>query len=415
VVPSAAPVAAEELRAFLATRLPSYMLPAAFVTLDALPLSPTGKLDRRALPAPELQQVERQLVQPRTTLELQLLQLWQRMLRTQAIGTTDNFFALGGHSLLAVRMMTEIAEEFGQALPLMTLFEGGTIQHLAAALSRQPIAEPQSPLIRLQPNGTQLPLFLVHAADGEVLGYVGLAQLLGPHRPVYGLRAPGLSANQEPLTSVAEMAAHYIAAIQAIQPAGPYALGGWSLGGVVAFEMAQQLQAQGHQVAFVALLDSFAQPPQTSLGDDVALLAEFASLYGVAVTTDQLREYTPEQQMTFLLEQARRANVLPPHVDTAQMSRYFNVYKAQIQAAHTYTPQPYAGQLTLLRATERPHASLPDPAIGWSGLTSQPIVIHDVPGDHQSMISAPHVQALAQALQSSLEQIQVGVAGNAAE
>ena len=248
---------ADELRRFLKDKLPEYMVPAVVVLLEALPVTPNGKVDRRALPAPDRSrpELEKAFVAPRDDLELQLAQIWEEVLGVRPVGVTDNFFELGGHSLLAVRLFALIEKRLGKKLPLTAVFQGATVEHLADLLRQQATPGPQSSLVAIQPGGSKRPLFLVHPAGGQVFPYVHLAQFLGPDQPCYGLQARGLEDGQDPHTRIEDMAAYYIQAMQTVQPTGPYLLGGWSMGGVVAFEMAQQLHAQGQRVALLALLD----------------------------------------------------------------------------------------------------------------------------------------------------------------
>ena len=248
---------ASELRSFLNVRLPDYMVPSAFVVLDDLPLTPNGKLDYQSLPAPnQTRDMDEPLVAPQTPLEKMLAQIWRQVLGVQAIGIKDNFFEIGGHSLLAVRLFVEIERKFKKRLPLSSLFERATIQHLASVISQPGSANDSSSLIAIQPHGSKLPFFCIHEFFGDVLCYMNLARHLGQDQPFYALQARGLDDGEEPFADIVAMAKYYIDTIRTVQPQGPYALGGLCFGGIVAFEMAQQLRAKGEPVALVALLDS---------------------------------------------------------------------------------------------------------------------------------------------------------------
>ena len=249
-----------ELSSFLHEKLPAYMVPSTFMFLDELPLTPNGKVDRRTLPAPDRVGSTRRgiRVAPRDTLELQLVQIWEDILGLRPVGVTDNFFDLGGHSLLAVRLIARIHKQFGQKLPLPTLFQGATIEQLAGVLRRSPTPLRCSPLVGIHLGGSGRPFFCVHPVGGSILCYAGLSRRLGPDQPFYGLQHPGLDGEWAPYTRIEEMASDYLTALRAVQPEGPYLLGGWSLGGIVAFEMAQQLEARGQKVALLALLDASA-------------------------------------------------------------------------------------------------------------------------------------------------------------
>jgi surfactin family lipopeptide synthetase C len=261
------------LRQYLKEKLPEYMMPNVFVMLEKFPLTPNGKVDRRALPAPEhtRPELEETYVAPRTPVEQSLAEIWANVLGVERVGVNDNFFELGGHSLLAVQLFVRIRKWAGIDLPLATLLKSPTVQGLAeildpscatAPISGETISEISSPvqqwqsLVPIQPEGNRPPVFLIHAIGGNVLNYLPLLQHLGPDQPFYGLQARGLDGVLSPFSSIEEMASHYIAEIRSVQSSGPYFLGGASFGGTVAFEIAQQLTKQGEKVAFLVLFDS---------------------------------------------------------------------------------------------------------------------------------------------------------------
>jgi thioesterase domain-containing protein/acyl carrier protein len=384
------------------------------VLLDVLPRTPNGKIDRRALPSSEQAGAAREnaYVAPRDRVELQLVRIWEDLLAVQPIGIHDNFFALGGHSLLVVRLLARIQQQFGQSIPLAALFQDATIAYMATLVAQQPSAEQRSALVGLQTRGTNPPLFCVHPGAGNVLCYVELAQRLGMAQPFYGLQAAGLDDDQPPRSTVEEMAAAYLAALRDVQPQGPYLLGGWSFGGLVALEMAQQLHAQGQTVALLALIDSAPPPPDPAPpSDEVTLLAWFAQDLGRMVgkpsplSIDDLRRIAPEQRLRFVLEQARAADVLPD-IDEQQIRRGLAVFAANLNAMQRYQPQPYAGRVTLFRAGVRAPADAADPTLGWSALAADGVALHVIPGDHYTIVRPPQVQLLAEQLSACLEAAQ---------
>jgi amino acid adenylation domain-containing protein len=246
---------AETLRHALRASLPGYMIPAAFVFLDEFPLSPNGKVDRQALPAPEengarLHRSEK----PRGIVEGSLERIWESVLGLAPIGRHDDFFDLGGNSIQSTQVLAGIEESFGFSLPPSTLAEHGTIERLAALVSGNVVIPSPSPLVPLRMGGAGRPLFLVHSGQGDVAPYGLLARRL-PDRPVYGLQSVGLQGEAWPLMTVPDMARRYLREITAVDPAGPYLFGATCMGGMVAFEMAQMLVRQGKQVALLALMD----------------------------------------------------------------------------------------------------------------------------------------------------------------
>src|SRR6185369_7245713 len=408
VVPGAARLTVEDLRSFLAGHLPAYMVPAFWVLLDALPLTANGKVDLRALPAPERPRGEAgSYLAPRDTLELRLAQIWEDLLDAgHPIGVRDDFFAFGGHSLLAVQLVARIEQSLGSSLPVAALLRSPTVEALAALL-RDGVELSGGPLIELAAGPRDgRPLFLVHPVGGEVLSYLHLARGLAAERSVYGLQGNGESRTLE------EMATAYLDALRAVQPAGPYHLGGWSLGGVVAFEMARQLEAAGETVALLALLDSYApggadpgDDPEDDAAvlDDTALVALFAHdlarLLGFT-GLDLPPGFTQGTALEGLAAEATRLGLLPAGMAERDIARRFAVFAANHRAVAAYPGGPCAAPVLLLKAGEAPHTTAPD--LGWSRLLHRPIEVQSLPGDHYALLQPPQVKTLSVALRAAL-------------
>jgi amino acid adenylation domain-containing protein len=400
-----------ELRAFLQPKLPAYMLPSAIVVLAQLPLTTNGKLDRRALPAPSHEHDEAGGAggEPRDSVELRLVQLWEELLNIGPISITDDFFALGGHSLLAVQLMARIKQVFGSELPIAILFQGATVEQLARAIRERSGDPSSSPLVDIQPRGAMRPFFCVHPIGGHVLCYTRLARHLGPQQPFYGLQAAGLLGQQMPHTRIEDMATAYIDALRAVQAEGPYLLGGWSMGGVVAFEMAQQLHQQGHAVALLALLDSHAPDPAAPIpADDEADLAiSFVrdlvglSMEELPIAYDDFRQLDPDKRLRYLLELAKTANIVPADTEPHWIERLFEIFKANMQALRSYKPGVYPNQITLFHTA----ADTSEPTLGWSAFTSEPVAAQAILGDHYTMLAEPNVRVLASTLTHSFESL----------
>ena len=267
-----------ELREFLKQKLPAHMIPAAFVTMRDLPLTPNGKIDRNspALTDPSLADgfPARPCVPPRTPLEVELVRIWERVLGVKITSVRDNFFDLGGHSLLAVHMFAEIEKVFKVRLPLATLYEAPDIEDIARILSREIVSLRWPCLVAIQPSGSRPPFFCFHGDGGNVLIYKKLSHYLGSDQPVYGLQSQGLDGSSPLLKTVEEMAALYVREIRGVQPHGPYLLGGYCLGGTIAYETAQQLHAAGEEIALLALFDTmnWHRVPMTSWDKGFLLL-----------------------------------------------------------------------------------------------------------------------------------------------
>ncbi len=411
------------LRRYLQTHLPDYMIPSDFVVLETLPLTANGKVDRHALPAPNQSRptLEHAYIAPRDNWELQMARLWETILDTQPIGIQDDFFALGGHSLLALALMAQVQTHFGRSLPLAALFQEATVEHLARLLrdaatkevgvsgGKVTLAETGSSLVPIQPHGCQRPFFCVHGADGTVLGYRKLAQHLGPEQPFYGLQARGMEDTQEPFTDIPSMASFYLQAVRTLQPEGPYLLGGWSMGGLVAFEMAQQLVAQGQQVSLVVLFDTWLDfnPSNTAitrpdqqlpLPDETTCSTELIR----KLTQGDLSQLRLLQLNGKQLEEIQKAIHLSPDSSREQIHRLLRLYQVNGQACHTYVPAFYSGRILLFACEEQPAVPLDSHLPKWNTVVPTGLVVQHTPGDHYSMLSEPHVQLIAEQLRSWL-------------
>ncbi|HEX2092152.1 MAG TPA: alpha/beta fold hydrolase, partial [Longimicrobiaceae bacterium] len=396
-----------ELRAHLAAHLPEYMVPAAVVVLEAMPLSPNGKLDRRALPAPDWteQGSGAGYVPPRDALELVLAGIWEEVLGTRPVGVRDSFFERGGHSLLAVRLMARVEEATGARLPLALLFTAPTVEALAEVLRREQPERDTSLLVPIRTAGDRRPLFLVHAVGGDVLSYAPLAAHLPPEQPLYGLRARGLTGGGAPHATVEAMAADYLEALRAVQPGGPYRLGGWSMGGVVAFEMARRLEAAGERVERLVLIDSHLPALHgRTLPDDRAVRVRiFAQDLGIPVERLPLPagEGGEGAYLRRALEEVRAAGLVPAYVDAERIEQLYRVFRANLEALYAYRPQGYGGAVTLLRAAEHPPEGTP--TAGWERIVAGGVEVRRVPGSHFTLVRGENARALAREITQALE------------
>ena len=403
---------ANDLRAFLKDRVPEYMVPSVFMLLESIPVMPNGKADRGALPKPDQTRPEmgKAFVAPRDGVEGQLAALWEEVLGVRPIGVTDNFFELGGHSLLAVRLFALIDKRLGKRLPLAALFQGATVEGLAAIVRQDSWSEALSSLVPIQPQGKKRPLFLVHPAGGHVFPFIGLVQCLGPDQPCYGLQARGVEEGQEAHTRIEDMAACYIQAIQSVQPEGPYLLGGWSMGGEIAFEMAQQLHTLGQRVALLALLDARIPSSVESVADEefeAMLLADVIRYFGLSAECETGVALLPSGELLArVLEQGKSAGLIPPGIDADQAHRLIDLCKSDFRASRNYVLHRYPGRVTLFKANENPSGNAIDPTLGWSDWADEGVDVQIVPGNHATMIYTPNVETLAAKLAACIERVQ---------
>jgi amino acid adenylation domain-containing protein len=397
------------LRRYLGERLPEYMVPGAFVVLDALPVTPNGKLDRRALPAPDRvrSDTEGDLIAPRDSLERELADIWEEILGVRPIGVRDNFFQLGGHSLSVVRMTAQVQKRLGHSVPLASLLQGGTIEQLAAAIRGQHGSP--SPILTLQQAGSKSPFFCVHAG-GNVLCYQDLGRYLGPERPVFALQATPANSQSAVPAKVEETAAEYVSVILNAQPRGPYHLAGWSMGGIVAYEIARQLEDRGAQVGLVALLDVplFDDDAADDRFDDSAsvllLMDQVAAQMGHNLSLDEidLRRLSIPDRLPHVLQQVQAAGLLPAGIEASQAQDYFRGFQAGLAAMARYRPRPFGGKLVFFQPQQPLQNILPDSRSRWRDLASGGLDIHEVPGNHYTMLTPPNVATLARKLEACL-------------
>jgi len=387
------------LSCFLKEKLPEYMVPSAFVELEVLPLTPNGKVDRRAL-TPTLLRAEPEsfFVAPETPMQATLALIWADLLNLERVGIHDNFFELGGDSLLSMRLMEQIYQQCDRELPLSALFLAPTVERLASRLQSETDSLTWSPLVTIQSKGSKPPFFCVHPILGVVFPYYELARHLGSDQPFYGLQPIGIDGEQLPHTRIEDMAGAYIKALRLVQPQGPYFLGGWSFGGLVAFEMAQQLQTE-HQVALLAMLDTPAPVASNkpSICDSLKFLFNTAARSVWPYMLDYFHlMIAADKQRTERLRMFNEPTIRP----------MLRVLQANSQAALNYTPKAYSNKITLFKTSEQPTKAHRDSTMGWRELTvGRNVEVHSVPGNHLTMLKPPYVQVLTQQLKVCIEKV----------
>jgi thioesterase domain-containing protein/acyl carrier protein len=419
-----------DLRRFLADRLPDHALPTRFVFLDRLPSTPSGKVDRKALPAvdqtrPKLASA---FVAPGNAVETELQGMWERLFRIQPIGTRDNFFELGGDSLLAIRFCAELGDRFGREVSPSELLRAPTIEELARAAGRADITTASS-LVAVRARGSRPPFFCVHGYNG----YANLVRYLDPDQPFYGL-AQHLNGRRIRHTRVEDIASHYLEEVHHIAPDGPYFLGGHSFGAVVAFEMAQQIREQGQEVALLVLIDplsprggqpswsgdrarSMPNPPASPrLGTVRAqITGRWNRLLGLsardrlAAVREALQRRTKRSLKAVACLAFNALTIsLPADLRTFYVDEivYGSIYP---RARATYCPHVYPGRAIMYEARSGPH----DSQHGWRSLV-QRLEIHEIAGDHLSILTEPDIEGWARPLAVHLRRAQTNVTTGAA-
>jgi thioesterase domain-containing protein len=386
------------VREFLRRTLPAYMVPTSFLVLAALPMTPNGKVDRQKLPVPQIQGAA-EADQPRNALEFDLAAIWKAVLGLPTLGIQDNFFDLGGHSLLASILVARIQTELGYQLPLATLFRSPTIASLARSLQSEG-GPAFSHLVRLR-AGTGRPVFIVHGIFGNVLQLKELAELLSTARPVYAIQARGADPRQEPHSSIADMVAAYVEAVRSVQATGPYAFAGYSFGGLIAFEMARALRAQGEAVELLAVLETDLYARYLPWRDKVAyrfLLArrvvdKLHTLPATAVPDYLLSKIFQLVHRVLLRMEWRRDFVDLDNLSGPMAGRYRQMYAIGAREFVAFRPKVYDGKLSVFRI-RGPHFGVCDPLPIWRQAVSA-IELFEIEGDHGTIMEKPYVATLA--------------------
>lgn len=416
MVSSASPLPTTfELSTRLKRQLPDYMVPTAYVFLDQIPISTNGKIDRKALPLPAEKQTLHAdtYIAPRSDLEKMLAGIWAEVLGVQQVGLDDDFFDLGGHSLIGVRLLAKIKRTYQVNLELAVLFEARTVRQFADVIRKlkQPTSAEHT-LVPIQPNGSRIPFFCVHGVGGGVLNYQAIAQALGPDQPFYAFRSLLLTCEAIRETSIQELASAYIKEMRSFFPQGPYLIGGGSFGGIVAFEMAQQLYTQGAEPTLLILFDASAPGSVQSVGTTEKLRGFWQRFRDqgtpylvrkVALKGDHWRQQLVKRSRDVASHYYRLSGL-----DLPVRLRYYQVQEAHSRTMARYKIRRYPGKITLMRAVERGYLGMEllgireDPMLGWGALAGGGVEIHDVPGEHGNVLNEPHVRTVAEELKTIL-------------
>lgn len=418
-----------ELRKFMQERVPEYMMPSAYVLLDALPLTPNGKVNRLALPDPVMldrSEVYDVVDLPRDEIENAIAKIWRELLRLETVGIHDSFFDLGGHSLLAVRLFARLERDLGVRLPLTTLFHAATIAQLAKIVANPDDSMPSwSSVVLINKKGNKPPFFGIHGHEGGVLFWRDLVKELPEDQPFYAVQAQGVDGVKPPLTRIEDMASLYLSEIRKVQPRGPYYLGGYSMGGEIAFEISQELFRQGERVNLLVMLDTRNPARAARLvihnaGGDSILIDD----PGIHVTRSdrwkqkvlwhsrRLSELNLRGQVAYLIHNivyqadhivlfnlAKALRVLGKRLPDRLLLRYLR--KSHSQALRNYVPIRYAGRVTLFRSSESLPANPDDSLIGWGPLAEGGLEVFHFNATH-NLINIEYAEEVAQKLNECL-------------
>lgn len=382
-----------ELRRRLREHLPDYMCPAHFVAMPELPMTSSGKVDRKLLPEHKSTVTKASWIAPQGLLEQRVAGIWQEVLKIPNVGALDNFFDLGGHSILLAKLMRRIEAEFGRRLSISEAFLAPDIRRMAALLAGAPLNASMG-TADLQASGSRPPLFWL---NGGAL-FWRLAEAMGTDQPFLGVMGDRHALLEQEL-ELPDIAAEMIRAIRERQPEGPYHLGGWCASAVLAYEVAQQLVADGHDVGAVIMLD----PPsaaETGRANKLSIALGKARFHW-----SQAMRRSGAERWTYMRDRLRRrVDRIRDALDTEEMGQQRRLGAALDRACARYAPTPYNGMVSVVLAKDRPDFG--DPRRQWSHLVRGPFVGSEANGDHQSMLERPNVKALAALIASQLERAQ---------
>lgn len=403
----------QQLRLFLQEKLPVYMVPGSWLMLDQFPVTHNGKLDRRALSALEIEQSHNdsdksEFIAPRNVVEQHLADIWLQILGKSKIGVQDDFFdELGGQSFDAVRTLSLIKGQFGKLLSLGDIWQDRTIEALALRLDESRPEQVSSSLIYLEMGNGQRPYFFVHPAGGHVICYAELGRCL--QRPVYGFQAKGVDGHGTPLDDISQIANRYITEMRQLQKTGPYTIGGWSSGGIIAFDMAAQLEQAGESVDQVIILDC-PSPLEHAAVDDPQLLSWFVEDLAMDLPLGRrayldIQGMDDAEQLTAVID--RFGIEWEGGLDAQQLLPIFKVFKSIVRAVRNYHPNTINAAINLIRARDgavsefsnHPHGQRED--WGWGLVSDGEVSTANVPGSHHTLLNLGYVEAIAELINAS--------------
>lgn len=404
IIPKEAPAGdsfKRDIRRFLKTRLPEHMLPQHIIVMDAFPLTPNGKIARNKLPEPSTQSSA--YVVPETNLQKLVAEIWASCLHKGQVGLHDDYFELGGTSIIALQIMTKLEKITGKRLPLSTLFQASTVARLAALLGSDNPGISWEPLVLIKPGTTMPALYLVQGYDMNVLGFNNLARHLPAQLPVYGFQAKGLNGIDQPHDSIESMAADYVDAMLQRDTKGPFYLAGYSYGGVVAFEMAQQLIAKGKKVAMLAIIDTYANNWQDHMEWKTRIrrktLRQVKKFKFILTNLQKYPANTLKYQFDFLARKARSVIGLFRRPSNIPLTAEERVDEQYDLACRNYRLQIYDGDIDLFRVKTRLYFLDDLEYMGWKTFVKKHITVHEVPGDHKTFLLPPNDKTFAAILE----------------
>lgn len=398
----------DSLRKSLKNRLPDYMIPSAFVLMDSFPLNPNKKIDLKALPPPQYA-IKKDSREPKNDLERKLMHIWCGVLKREKVGVTENFFEIGGNSLLGMQLLHMIHKQLNVSLPLTSLFKSQTIESMAVHLHDKVSIQEESSLVTIQAKGNLTPVFAIHPVGGTVFCYLPLSAQFGKEQPFYAFQQ--VSAGE----SIKKMASRYLKEIKTIQPEGPYYLLGWSMGGVIAMEMAHQLEQEKEKINRVILIDSYV-PNLTidfnslnELQSLILFIKDWASSLGktIEVSPAELSTFpTLQDRLDYLVAKCKNAGIIQVDEKIIDLERAYGIYNTNLESLQNHHVEKIFSPVLAFSASHLAEWSKKvnhqNPLIptgeAWSAFTTHPLSVTRIEADHYTIMSPPAVEKIARVL-----------------
>ncbi len=392
--------------------LPAYMVPEDFVALQKLPLTPNNKIDRKALPKPQKNTGKGKSKTAGRKLsreEEMITAIWADVLGLQDLAPDDDFFQLGGHSLLAVKVMVAIEKQTGQRLPIATLFSNPTIEKLAKQLSGEAEEQSWDALVPIRTTGTKTPLFLVHGGGMNVLLFKAISEYFDTDQPLYGVQALGFNHPTDIPATMEEIAKRYLDEILQMQPDGPYALAGYSLGGFFVFEMAKQLMAMGKSISFLGVMDTYAGNNAAGGGGMQRTVKKIARQFNKLPFYTKSFINNPKEALEYQVittqKRFQRNNTEEPFGPEESFSEYeAAIYQKYNEAHNAYMLSPADVQVSLFRVRKRLYFLDDLVTLGWKQFAKKGVKVYEVPGDHKTFLYPPYAEQFAHIMQRALNE-----------
>ncbi|WP_377863492.1 amino acid adenylation domain-containing protein [Bacillus sp. R86525] len=394
------------LKDYLKNIIPNYMIPSWFIEMKKFPLSQNGKIDKKRLPNPsnETRISKHEMVLPRTEIEMMLSDIWKETLKISKVSVKDNFFELGGNSFSAIQFIRKVEALLGKTVSTAAIFQYPTIEGIAKMLEKESNNNENDVIVELHPSENKQTLSLVHPVGGNIFCYTGLLKLLEPNYQVYGFKAPGIDGNEKPITSIRELAKRYVSELL-LTNRTEHTILGWSMGGIVAFEMGIQIYDQLGYAPKIIMIDSWSKDISSMeySGEIIfkMFIEDLQKSSGAEIYLNQMDQGMNElERLNYVLTVIRKAGIFSTEFKVEHLKYMLDVYSANLNALNGYVPtKRYPGEIVVLRAENGDNQ---DKTLGWKDWSQQEVSVKTIPGDHYTIFNKPGINILADEIRKSL-------------